>query len=507
MAKVYSLTVVLGELTEVRKPQHLRQPEFSQPIVTALQLVILEILNSWGINPKAVVGHSSGEIAAACAAGYLTQEEAIKIAFYRGRAVVLDGAKASLGMLAVGLGPDKVQEYIGDLSSSVQIACFNSPDSVTLSGDSTVLEIVRERLDNDKYFARLLQVDVAYHSKFMESIVARYKDLLLQNWDPQVNDHLTERSTMYSSVTGVKLDGSCNAAYWMSNMESPVLFDHAVREMLSASENPPDFLIEIGPSGALAGPISQITAHLSSPAQYCAAWSRGKGSIEALFAVAGRLFVSGGDVDLAKVNADETDLSGRKPRLIVDLPNYVWNHSTKYWHESDSSKDWRFRKFPHHDLLGSKVLGTSWNFPSFSKILRLRDQPWLGDHGMGSEVIFPAAGFISMAVEAIYQSYSALNPEAKVSSANQLCYRLRKVRFDKALVLEGEVDAKVMLHLNPRPGPRETWYEFKVVSSNQDSWTEHSSGSIRVEKFSNEGDFKNDLHTFLQWLTLYNSCK
>ncbi|KUJ19568.1 uncharacterized protein LY89DRAFT_696039 [Mollisia scopiformis] len=502
---------LLGELTELRKPQHLRQPEFSQPIVTALQLVILEILDSWGINTQAVVGHSSGEIAAACAAGHLTQEEAIKIAFYRGRAVVLDGAKTSLGMLAVGLGSDKVQDYIGDLSASVQIGCYNSPNSVTLSGESTALETVRQRLDNDKHFARLLQVDVAYHSKFMESIAARYQDLLLQNCKFDENAHLSEKATMYSSVTGHLLDRACDAAYWMGNMESPVLFDQAVQAMLSAPENPPDFLIEIGPSGALAGPISQITAHIASAAQYCAASSRGKDSLEALFAVAGRLFIAGSDVDLAKVNADDSELSGRKPRLIVDLPNYVWNHSTKYWHESEASKDWRFRKFPHHDLLGGKVLETSWQFPSFSKTLRMKDQPWLRDHGMGSEVIFPAAGFIAMAVEAMYQSYSAQNPNENIFSAGQLCYRLRNVRFDKALVLEEEIDAKIMLHLSPHPGPKETWYDFKILSSNQETWTEHSSGLIRVEKLSAEVVTKDKLTPLeyakpsSEWYTAFNS--
>ena len=405
--------------------------------------------------------------------------------------MVLDGTKASLGMLAVGCGSDKVQEYIRDLYPAVQIGCFNSPNSVTLSGDSAALEIVKKRLDKDEHFARLLQVDIAYHSKFMESIAACYENLLLQNCDFQVNAQLSQKATMYSSVTGRQLDEACNAAYWMSNMESPVLFDQAVQAMLS-SPSPPDLLIEVGPSGALAGPISQITAHHNSPVKYCAALSRGKDAVEALFAVAGRLFVSGGNVDLAKVNLDENDLSGRKTRLIVDLPNYVWNHSTKYWHESDSSKDWRFRKFPHHDLLGGKVLGTSWQFPSFSKTLRIRDQPWLRDHGMGSDVIFPAAGFISIAIEAMYQGYSALRLEAE-APADQLCYRLRNVRFDKALVLEEEIDAKIMLNLTPHPGPKETWYDFKVVSSNQDSRTEHSSGLIRIEKLSTEGNFNCNL--------------
>lgn len=455
--------------------------------------MILEILENWGIKPQAVVGHSSGEIAAAYAAGHLSQGEAIKIAFYRGHAVVLDGTKGPLGMLAVGLGPDQVQEYIGDLHQSVQIGCFNSPNSVTLSGESSALEVVRQRIENDKHFARLLQVDIAYHSKFMKSIAACYKDLLLQNCDFPTDAPRGQKATMYSSVTGYHLDHACDAAYWMSNMESPVRFDQAVQTMLSAPDSPPDFLIEIGPSGALAGPISQITARLSSPAQYCAALSRGKDAIEALFAVAGRLFISGGNVDLAKVNTDENDSSGRQPRLIVDLPNYVWNHSTKYWHESDASKDWRFRKFPHHDLLGGKVLGTSWDFPSFRKILRIKDQPWLRDHAMGSEVIFPAAGFISMAIEAINQSYHALKNPERDTSAEKLSYRLRNVRFDKALVLEDDVDTKMMLNLAPHLGSKETWYDYKIVSSNEGSWTEHSSGMIRLEILSNEGKSHHNL--------------
>lgn len=459
--------------------------------------MILEILDSWGIKPETVVGHSSGEIAAACAAGYLTQEEAIKIAFYRGHAVVLDGAKTSLGMLAVGLGPNQVQEYIGGLHQSVQIGCFNSPNSVTLSGESSALEMVKQRIENDKHFARLLQVDIAYHSKFMQSIAACYKELLLQNCDSPIDAPPGRKATMYSSVTGHHLEHPCDAAYWMNNMESPVRFDQAVQAMVSAPDNPPDFLIEIGPSGALAGPISQITAKLSSPIQYCAALSRGKDAIEALFAVAGRLFISGGDVDLTKVNTDDNNPSNGQPRLIVDLPNYVWNHSIKYWHESDASKDWRFRKFPHHDILGGKVLGTSWDFPSFSKILRIKDQPWLRDHAMGSEVIFPAAGFISMAIEAIYQSYHALKKTGRNPSAERPSYRLRNVRFDKALVLEEDVDTKMMLNLAPHFGSKDTWYDFKINSSNEGSWTEHSSGMIRLEPLSNKSKSGNNLQKVL----------
>jgi len=186
---------------------------------------------------------------------------------------------------------------------------------------------------------------------------------------------------MFSSVTGKLLNRDCSADYWKANMTSPVRFDEAVKELVAGRDGA-DFLIEIGPSGALAGPIAQIKKGLGDKGlniQYCTASTRGKDAIKSLFDVAGRLFVAGSSIALSKVNQAQ-DSGTRGPSVIVDLPNYAWNHSTKYWHESEASKDWRFRKFPHHDLLGSKILGTSWNAPSWKKTLRVENLHWLKDH-------------------------------------------------------------------------------------------------------------------------------
>ena len=374
---------LLTELLEHRESEHLRQPEFSQPLVTALQLVILETLTAWGIRPKSVVGHSSGEIAAACAAGYLTPEEAIKIAYFRGQAAsdCRDKSNDPKGMLAVGLGAEEVQRFISESKDSVRIGCYNSPKSVTLSGRVSELEMIRDRLQEDRHFARMLLVDLAYHSPFMTKIAEYYEDLLLRNCDSPLPSK--EDITMFSSVTGHRLDQRCDATYWKSNMISPVRFDQAVQEMVSEREAA-DFLIEIGPSGALSGPIGQIKAAMTgqgSNLEYIAASKRAPDAVNALFDVTGRIFIAGGSVNMMEVNMDRGH--AESPNVIFDLPNYRWNHSTKYWRESEASKDWRFKKFPQHDLLGSKVLGTSWQAPSFSKILRVEDVPWMADHKVG----------------------------------------------------------------------------------------------------------------------------
>lgn len=469
------------ELVEPRTPEHLRLPEFSQPLVTALQLVILTVFESWGIVPISVAGHSSGEIAAAYAAGYLTKTEAIKVAFYRGQSAKnCKHEQDPVGMLAVGLGPEKVLPYMQELDDSVQIACFNSPNSVTLSGTTAMLETLKSRLVEDNQFARMLQVDLAYHSRFMTEIGADYESLLSKNF--RSLEMKSGSTRMFSSVTGFEMKGTANAQYWKNNMVSPVRFEEAVRGMVFERDSP-DFLIEIGPSGALAGPISQIKEDMGprgSSIAYCKALSRGADAIESTYDVAGRIFVAGGSISLAKVNNSEGEPS--KPSVIVDLPNYVWNHSTKYWHENQASKDWRYRHYTHHDLLGTKVLGSPWHTPSFRKTLRLENLPWLKDHRMGSDILFPASGYIAMAIEALYQTSQVVNPVEGITSAQGFRYKLRNVKFDRALVLEESVDAKLTLSLTPHPGTKDTWYDFKISSSIDEGGSTHCVGLIRLEE-------------------------
>lgn len=367
---------VLDELTQPRSPEALRQPEFSQPLVTALQILLVHVLRQWKVTPRAVVGHSSGEIAAAYTAGFITRADAITAAFYRGLAAKrcpVDGA----GMLAAGISAAEFPEYTDGLCDVVSIACFNSPQSITISGPVTALEKVKEALLENKKFARLLQVDLAYHSRYMTDIGNDYETLLSESFTSRP---MYTGVSMFSSVTGAPLSSPTDVAYWKANMVSPVLFDQAMNAMLS-SDSAPSLIIEIGPSGALAGPIAQIKKSREDSSvdhQYCTALSRGRNATQSTFDVAGKLFIAGGDIDLAAVNQYAS--RGNLPNVIVDLPNYSWNHSTRYWYENESSKDWRFRLFPHHDLLGTKLLGSSWNEPSFKKILRIESLPWLKDH-------------------------------------------------------------------------------------------------------------------------------
>ncbi|KAI0439056.1 PKSKA1 [Xylaria telfairii] len=467
---------LLDELTQSRAPEHLRQPEFSQPLVTALQLALLVILEEWSIKPVCVVGHSSGEIAAAVAAGLITTGEAITIAYYRGQAGKLTSTPEPLGMLAVGIGPEKIQEYL-DPYPNLEIACYNSPNSLTISGRVLSLESLQKSLQADGHFARLLQVDLAYHSSYMAEVGSAYEKMLHDN-------HLTskrppsKKTIMFSTVTGDLVTSSLDTNYWRRNMASPVRFTQAVMKLLQHQQGA-DLLLEIGPSGALSGPIAQIKKTLSGAAgsaPYFPVLKRGTGSILPLYRAAGQLFLASASVNLARVNRYKNN------SVIVDLPNYSWNHSTKYWHESQASRDWRFKPFVNHDLLGSKMNGTSWQCPIFKKTLKLTDLPWLKDHKIGSQIVFPAAGYIAMAIEAVYQA--TLMTTWKEEMPPKYRYRLRDVKFLRALVIEEDSETRYTLALSPSRGGQgavRSWYEFRVCSLKDTVHAEHSTGLICIE--------------------------
>ncbi|KAI0191440.1 putative polyketide synthase [Xylaria flabelliformis] len=502
---------LMTELLEPRSAEHIRQPEFSQPLVTALQLAILSVLKHWGLKPSAVIGHSSGEITSAVAAGLITPENAIKLAYLRGKSAVDDlennqhdtkkngelsetqtvpakNPETDFGMLAVGLGRSEIQAHLKSLPN-LSIACENSPKSTTISGNTRDLMILKEAVVSEGDFARLLQVNLAYHSDFMASIASVYRDLLQKHCSNLNSDNIpcahnvssTTRVKFFSTVTGKLMTGTCDIDYWVENMISPVLFSQGVTALLQSETV--DYIIEIGPSGALAGPINQVKQDLGQTAlliDYSPTLKRAQDACRSLYDLAGRMFVLGTNIDMLKVNGiDGTS----KPRLITDLPNYQWNHSIKFWHESLASKDWRFRQFPVHDLLGTKVLGTSWLLPSWKRILRLKDVPWITDHTVGTDVIFPASGYIAMAIEAIFQmaSSSANVPELNIVNPREASYRLRDVRFLRALVIDKNEEHHIYTSLFPVSSHVTSWFEFKIFSLRDDIWTENCNGLIRID--------------------------
>lgn len=444
------------ELLKPARKSRLSSAELSQPLCTAVQIALVDTLRSYGIHPSAVVGHSSGEIAGAYAAGALTAEEAITAAHHRG--AVTSKQKKAGSMAAIGMGWGETEKF---LIPNVTVACDNSPKSVTISGDTEDVKTVVATIKKSRpdVLARLLQVDKAYHSYHMAEIGPDYLSLIGQ----QVNGN-EPNIPFFSSVTGKLLNGErgLGSKYWKSNLESPVRFNEAVTSLLKHEVGQNAVFLEIGPHSALAGPLRQIFTEVSSPAPYAAVMARNQNCISSLLSAVGKLHSLNAALDLPAVFPSGT--------CLPDLPRYPWNHEESFWYEPRVVKEWRHRKFPYHDLLGARSTESTEFEPTWRNLFHLSNAPWIRDHKVGDDVIFPFAGYIALAGEAIRQ----------ITETNE-GFSVRNILVNMALVLGEGKPTEMITTFRPHrltTSLNSSWWEFTVSSHNGHGWNKHCSGEI-----------------------------
>ncbi|KAI5864836.1 hypothetical protein GGS23DRAFT_465969 [Durotheca rogersii] len=481
---------LMEQLFEDKDSSQLGTASVSQPACTAIQLAIVDLLSSWDVKPAAVIGHSSGEIAAAYAAGALTFESALAVAYYRGVAMVeLKQVTPELrgGMLAAGISASEAQKLIMELNiGELTVACVNSPSSVTISGDVDAVEKLVTVLDERGIFARRLKVEVAYHSHHMFYASNGYLQNMLKG--AQLPDGKSpSRDVVFASslVAGIANLQDLTATYWVRNMVSSVRFSEALTVMVAGKQGSlVDTLLEIGPHSTLAGPIGQTLTSLSLKAKikYLPTLVRNQNAHVSLLSTAAGLWTHDYPVDINSANRLEYPELKYGP--LLDLPPYPFNHTVEHWHESRLSKDYRHRKIGRHDILGGLVPDSNSIEPRWRNILRLTENPWIKDHIVQSTVVFPAAGYIAMAIEAARQAHlmgARPLPPPKT-------FHLRRICLSTALVVpDSDAGVETSLSLRPVPdGDQESstkWWEFRIFSHTvaAQSWSEHCRGQISID--------------------------
>lgn len=276
----------------------------------------------------------------------------------------------------------------------------------------------------------------------------------------------------YSSVTGNILDESetLGPTYWRTNLESPVLFNSAVRAiLLDQPEN--NLFLEIGPHSALSGPLRQIFKAASTQCIYESTLVRGKGCVESMLTAAGRLYSHAVSIDFSTLNLPGT--------VLTNLPIYQWHHDRNFCGESRVSREWRFRKYAHHDILGSRVTEGNDLEPTWRNVFGLDNAPWVRDHKIFDDIVFPAAAYIAMAGEAVRQITSAQN------------FSLRHIIIERALVLHESETVEIVTNMRPlrlTDTLDSAWFEFSISSYSGTAWTKNCSGQVRGGSYNNEGD-------------------
>ena len=274
--------------------------------------------------------------AAAYAAGALSAHDCLKVAYHRGRLCQdvrlikpeLDGA-----MMSVGLSEADTQTYLSMLAPSevAVIACINSPSNVTVSGDSLALTKLEGLLKLNNVFARRLKVENAYHSPHMQVIS---NDYLMAIGQLKTLEPHPDATQMFSSVTGSQVFAKdLDAAYWVRNMTSPVQFVQAIGGLVPPNSGSRrrrrdvmvDTILEIGPHGALQGPLKQtMTANgrAAEDVMYLSTLSRRQNAISTLLDTVGKLWVKGSPLLFQNVNC--LDSAPHTAAILTDLPTYAW---------------------------------------------------------------------------------------------------------------------------------------------------------------------------------------
>ncbi|KAL2835360.1 hypothetical protein BJY01DRAFT_252737 [Aspergillus pseudoustus] len=505
-------------LDELRKPMpdsNVDDPSFSQPLCTALQLALVDLLSSWDVVPEAVIGHSSGEIAAAYSAGALSKYSALKVAYFRGclAGYVSKNSQTKGAMLAVGLPQIDIEPYLKTASAAFEplrlvLGCVNSPKSITISGESDQIEYLARLLTEDGIFSRRLAVNVAYHSFQMEEVASQYEGLLGDLEPP--SSHMKRHPIMVSSVTGnvIHIDDLAKPAYWVSNMVSPVLFSNALpglcrqqprqTKKLDGSHRRAvkvDQLLEIGPHAALQSPCRDIlkAVHMDKTIKYIASLRRNHSDVRSLLECAGQLHCGGYPIKISLVNGSSTRQGGR---VLTDLPEYPFNHDTSYWHESRHSKNFRFRDNGRLDLLGVKDVVSNPMEAHWRNIISVENLPWVEDHKVNGEILYPAAGMVVMAVEAIKQLADANRRLSGFSVKD--CKFLSPIR----IAAHSQQRIETSLHMKrAKLGKSDCtgWYEFRLCSLDREVWTECCTGSIQATYEANESGLSSNDDEDAKW--------
>ncbi len=242
---------LLEELGRDEASSKMSQTEIAQPAIFAMQVALAELWKSWGVQPSAVVGHSVGEIAAACVAGIFPLEEAARIIVLRAR-FMNDCARGEGTMLAVGLNEEEARAVISRHDRTVTIAAFNGPRSLTLSGSRYSLEKIAAELEPEGIFARLVRVDHPFHHPLMQP-ASEELEKALREIKPQA-----ETVPFFSTVTGAQQPGlECGVEHWGRGIRQPVLFAPAVSALADFGV---DIWLELSAHPALAISIQECLA-------------------------------------------------------------------------------------------------------------------------------------------------------------------------------------------------------------------------------------------------------
>ncbi|OKH71215.1 polyketide synthase [Mycobacterium sp. SWH-M1] len=356
----------------------LHSTEYAQPALFAVEVALYRLLESWGMTPDAVLGHSVGEISAAHVAGVLSLENAAVLVVARGR--LMQRLPAGGAMVAVAASEAEIAALLPD---GVDIAAVNGPDSVVLSGPEDAVTALADSLRADGRRVHRLAVSHAFHSALMEPMLPEFATVAqgIPVSAPNID--------VISNLTGTLAeDDFGTSAYWLRHVRQPVRFADSVR---SLAESGVVRFLEVGPASGL---TASIVATLADSEPVTASVMRkDRAEARSLMHALAEVFVSGAAVDWRAV------CDGGQ---LTELPTYAFQRRRFWLSGSGSASDavGLGQTRADHALLGAVVELPDSGGVVLTGRLAVSTHPWLADHAVGGTVLFPGAGFVELAIRA-----------------------------------------------------------------------------------------------------------
>ncbi|MGW2329880.1 SDR family NAD(P)-dependent oxidoreductase [Streptomyces sp. NPDC001700] len=403
----------------------LHRTEFTQPAIFALEVALYRLLESWGMRPDFLVGHSIGELAAAHVGGVLSLKDAARLITARGQ---LMGALPPGGaMVAIQATEEEVAPL---LDGEVGIAAVNGPSSVVVSGAEDAVAAVAERFKDRK--TRRLSVSHAFHSPLM---------------DPMLGEFRKVAESVEYQAPAIRLTKDMGSAeYWVRHVREAVRFADDVRQL--HAEGVTRFL-EVGPDGVLTAMAQQTVEGTMA-----ATLRRDRPEVESVFAGVGQLYTAGAAVDWDSVFA------GRGARR-VELPTYPFQRK-RYW-LVERSTALTGADAVDHPLLGARIVLPDTGGAVFTGRLSLDSHPWLADHDVLGTLLLPGTGLVELALQAAQQMG---------------CEAIDELTLEAPLVVpeKGGVSVRVVVG---GPDVSDAARTIEIYSSLDDeTWTRNATGGI-----------------------------
>ncbi|WP_030293807.1 type I polyketide synthase [Streptomyces katrae] len=447
----WSLIDVLRGETE---PELLERVDVLQPASFAVMVGLAAVWASAGVRPDAVLGHSQGEIAAACVAGALSLEDAARVVTLRSRAIAEELAGRG-GMASVALNVDDAVAWLEPWADRIEVAAVNGPTSVVIAGDAEALDEALDALAGEGVRARRIAVDYASHTRHVEAI----RDTLAETLAGVTAQAPTV--SFYSTVTGTWVSDAdvLDGAYWYRNLRGQVGFGPAVADLLEQGHG---VFVEVSAHPVLVQPITETVDATDTDGVVTGSLRREDGGLRRLLASMAELFVRGVAVDWSSL------LPTRAGSARLALPTYAFDHR-HYWIQSTgSATDAASLGLAgvDHPLLGAVMHLPQSDGLVFSSRLSLKSHPWLADHAVDGVVIVPGTGLVELAVRA--------GDEAG-------CVVLEELVIEAPLVVPDHGGVRVQVAVG---GPGETGSRtVEVYSQREDApgdgvWTRHASGVL-----------------------------